>query len=67
MAEVQVVLDNDRGNPHVDGTLSLARAALSTATGAAFFICIGQQPRFRALGAADRGSRSRTAQIQGTR
>ncbi len=32
------------GLRHIDGTISLARGAVGTATGAAFFICIGPQP-----------------------
>jgi peptidyl-prolyl cis-trans isomerase A (cyclophilin A) len=32
------------GLKHVDGTVSLARGAVGTATGGAFFICIGAQP-----------------------
>lgn len=31
------------GLRHIDGTVSLARSAVGTATGAAFFICIGEQ------------------------
>ena len=30
--------------PHLDGTVSLARGAVGSATGAAFFICVGPQP-----------------------
>jgi peptidyl-prolyl cis-trans isomerase A (cyclophilin A) len=36
---------------HLDGTLSLARDAPGTATGADFFICIGDQPALDAGGA----------------
>ena len=32
------------GMSHKDGTVSLARGAAGTATGAAFFICLGEQP-----------------------
>lgn len=32
------------GLKHTDGALSLARAAVGTGSGAAFFICIGDQP-----------------------
>jgi peptidyl-prolyl cis-trans isomerase A (cyclophilin A) len=38
------------GLRHEDGTVSLARGALGTASGAAFFICIGQQPSLDAGG-----------------
>ena len=34
----------DSGLSHRDGTVSLARAEPGTASGAAFFICIGEQP-----------------------
>lgn len=34
----------DTGLRHTDGTVSLARADPGTASGAAFFICIGDQP-----------------------
>jgi peptidyl-prolyl cis-trans isomerase A (cyclophilin A) len=34
----------DTGMRHTDGVLSLARAEPGTASGAAFFICIGDQP-----------------------
>jgi peptidyl-prolyl cis-trans isomerase A (cyclophilin A) len=38
------------GLRHKDGTVSLARRALGTATGAAFFICVGDQPGLDAGG-----------------
>ena len=38
----------DTGITHLDGTISLARGAPGTGSGAAFFICVGDQP---ALGA----------------
>jgi peptidyl-prolyl cis-trans isomerase A (cyclophilin A) len=34
----------DTGITHLDGTLSLARGAPGTGGGAAFFICVGDQP-----------------------
>jgi len=34
----------DTGITHVDGTISLARGAPGTGGGAAFFICVGDQP-----------------------
>lgn len=46
------------GLKHVDGALSLARAAVGTGSAAAFFICIGDQP------ALDFGA-SRNADMQG--
>lgn len=39
------------GLTHLDGTVSLARAAVGSATGAAFFICVGPQPALDAGGA----------------
>lgn len=41
------------GLRHLEGTVSLARGALGTATGAAFFICIGDQPALDAGGGRD--------------
>jgi peptidyl-prolyl cis-trans isomerase A (cyclophilin A) len=38
------------GLQHLDGAVSLARGGLNTATGAAFFICIGAQPALDAGG-----------------
>lgn len=35
---------------HLDGSVSLARGRIGTATGAAFFICIGDQPALDAGG-----------------
>lgn len=32
------------GLRHLDGTVSLARAGVGTATGATFFVCVGEQP-----------------------
>jgi peptidyl-prolyl cis-trans isomerase A (cyclophilin A) len=34
----------DTGITHLDGTISLARGAPGTGSGAAFFICVGDQP-----------------------
>jgi peptidyl-prolyl cis-trans isomerase A (cyclophilin A) len=39
------------GLTHLDGTVSLARVAVGSATGAAFFICVGPQPALDAGGA----------------
>ena len=39
------------GLRHLDGIVSLARGAVGTATGAAFFICIGDQPELDEGGA----------------
>lgn len=39
------------GLRHLDGTISLARGAMGTATGTAFFICVGKQPALDAGGA----------------
>jgi peptidyl-prolyl cis-trans isomerase A (cyclophilin A) len=38
------------GLAHLDGTVSLARGAVGSATGAAFFICVGPQPALDAGG-----------------
>jgi peptidyl-prolyl cis-trans isomerase A (cyclophilin A) len=38
------------GLAHLDGTVSLARDGAGTATGAAFFICLGEQPALDAGG-----------------
>jgi peptidyl-prolyl cis-trans isomerase A (cyclophilin A) len=38
------------GLTHLDGTVSLARASGGSATGAAFFICVGPQPALDAGG-----------------
>jgi peptidyl-prolyl cis-trans isomerase A (cyclophilin A) len=38
---------------HLDGTVSLARGPVGTATGASFFICIGDQPALDAGGGRD--------------
>lgn len=40
----------DTGLRHLNGTVSLARIAVGTATGGAFFICIGDQPALDAGG-----------------
>lgn len=39
------------GLRHLDGTISLARGEIGTATGEAFFICVGDQPALDAGGA----------------
>jgi peptidyl-prolyl cis-trans isomerase A (cyclophilin A) len=44
LAPVMHESTNDTGIRHTDGVLSLARAEPRTASGAAFFICIGDQP-----------------------
>ena len=41
---------DNTGLRHVNGAVSLARGALGSATGAAFFICIGDQPALDAGG-----------------
>jgi peptidyl-prolyl cis-trans isomerase A (cyclophilin A) len=40
----------ETGVQHLDGTVSLARGVGSSATGATFFICIGDQPALDAAG-----------------
>ena len=42
------------GLKHRDGSISLARGGVGTATGATFFICIGDQPALDAGGARNR-------------
>jgi peptidyl-prolyl cis-trans isomerase A (cyclophilin A) len=41
------------GLRHMDGTVSLARGALGTASGAGFFICVGDQPALDEGGGRD--------------
>lgn len=55
------------GLTHADGTVSLARVAVGSATGAAFFICIGPQPALDAGGTrnSDRQGFAAFAQVAG--
>jgi peptidyl-prolyl cis-trans isomerase A (cyclophilin A) len=43
----------ETGLRHLDGTISLARGAIGSATGAEFFICIGDQPALDLGGGRD--------------
>ena len=50
LARIEHESTRQTGLRHLDGTVSLARGALGTATGAAFFVCIGEQPALDAGG-----------------
>lgn len=54
LAGVKHETTRQSGLRHRDGTISLARGAVGTATGAAFFICVGDQPALDAGGERNR-------------
>lgn len=50
LVKVEHEATSKTGLRHLDGTISLARGPIGSATGAAFFICIGDQPALDAGG-----------------